>query len=306
MARTTEKPRRSRYLDPDILTKIGPLDVVARQVVEGIRIGMHRSPVRGISTEFTAHRPYVVGDETRRIDWKLYARARRYYVKLFDAETIFAANLLLDASASMTYGSGNITKLEYAKYMAASLAYLVVDQHDSAGFAVFDGQMQQYVQPKSTLGILADISREMEKVVPRPRTAIAPILHEFARRMKRRGFVMLFSDLFDHTEEFINGLSHLRYAGHNVTVFHILDPYELTFPLSGMWKFVGLENDGEVITQPARVRASYLHELEQFIDRVKRACTRQNVDYVLVNTARPIESVVSSYLIQRTATVKGH
>ena len=305
MARTTEKQRPSKYLDPEILTKIGPLDIVARQVVEGIRIGMHRSPIRGISTEFTAHRPYVPGDDVRRIDWKLYARARRYYVKLFDAETIFSANLLLDASSSMTYGSGNITKLEYAKYLAASLAYLVVDQHDSAGFGVFDGQLQQYVEPKSTLGILADISKEMEKVNPQPRTNISTILHEFARRMKRRGFVMLFSDLFDHTEEFINGLSHLRFAGHNVTVFHILDPYELTFPLSGMWKFVGLEEDGEILTQPARVRASYLHELEQFIDRVKRACLGHHVDYVLVNTARPIESVISSYLIQRTATVKG-
>ena len=305
MARATEKQRRSRYLDPEILSKIGPLDIVARQVVEGIRIGMHQSPVRGISTEFTAHRPYIAGDEVKHIDWKLYARARRYYVKLFDAETIFSANLLLDASSSMTYGSGNITKLEYAKYMAASLAYLVVDQHDSAGFGVFDGELQQYVEPKSTLGLLSDISNEMEKVVPRPRTDITTILHRFAMQMKRRGFVMLFSDLFDHTEEFINGLSHLRFSGHNVTVFHILDPHELTFPLTGMWKFVGLENDGDIITQPARVRASYLHELEQFIDRIKRACMSHHVDYVLVNTATPIESVISSYLIQRTATVKG-
>ena len=162
--------QKAKYLDPDTLSKIGPLDVVTRQVVEGIRIGMHRSPARGISTEFSAYRQYVPGDEIRNIDWKLYARSQRYFVKLFDAETNFLANLLLDASSSMTFGSGNITKLEYAKYMAASLAYLIVDQRDSAGVGIFDGELQQYIEPKSTLGILADISREMEKVDPQPRT----------------------------------------------------------------------------------------------------------------------------------------
>jgi uncharacterized protein (DUF58 family) len=141
--------QKAKYIDPETLSKIGPLDVVARQVVEGIRIGVHRSPVRGISTEFSAYRQYVPGDEVRHIDWKLYARSNRYFVKLFDAETNFVANLLLDASSSMTYGSGKITKLEYAKYMAASLAYLIVDQRDSAGVGVFDGELRQYVEPKS-------------------------------------------------------------------------------------------------------------------------------------------------------------
>ncbi|SVD84727.1 uncharacterized protein METZ01_LOCUS437581, partial [marine metagenome] len=222
--------QKAKYLDPDTLSKIGPLDVVTRQVVEGIRIGMHRSPARGISTEFSAYRQYVPGDEIRNIDWKLYARSQRYFVKLFDAETNFLANLLLDASSSMTFGSGNITKLEYAKYMAASLAYLIVDQRDSAGVGIFDGELRQYIEPKSTLGILADISREMEKVDPQPRTKVADILHEFAGRMKRRGMVMVFSDLLDNTDEFIKGINHLRFRGHNVTVFHILDPHEIEFP----------------------------------------------------------------------------
>ena len=253
--------QKAKYLDPDTLSTIGPLDVVTRQVVEGIRIGMHRSPARGISTEFSAYRQYVPGDEIRNIDWKLYARSQRYFVKLFDAETNFLANLLLDASSSMTFGSGNITKLEYAKYMAASLAYLIVDQRDSAGVGIFDGELRQYIEPKSTLGILADISREMEKVEPQPRTKVADILHEFAGRMKRRGMVMVFSDLLDNTDEFIKGINHLRFRGHNVTVFHILDPHEIEFPLNGVWRFEGLENDGELITQPARVREAYLKEL---------------------------------------------
>ena len=293
---------QAKYLDTDTLSKIGPLDVVTRQVVEGIRIGMHRSPVRGISTEFSAYRQYVPGDEVRHIDWKLYARTNRYFVKLFDAETNFIANLLLDASSSMTFSSSKITKLEYAKYMAASLAYLIVDQRDSAGVGVFDGEMQGYIEPKSTLGILADISRELEKVEPQPRTNIAEILHEFAGRMKRRGMVMLFSDLLDNTDEFIKGINHLRYRGHNVTVFHILDPHELNFPLNGVWRFEGLEDDGNLITQPARVRQAYLEELEKFIEKVRGACIKSEADYVLVDTSQPIESVISSYLLQRTAS----
>ena len=295
---------QAKYLDTDTLSKIGPLDVVTRQVVEGIRIGMHRSPVRGISTEFSAYRQYVPGDEVRHIDWKLYGRTNRYHVKLFDAETNFVANLLLDASSSMTFGSGNITKLEYAKYMAASLAYLIVDQRDSAGVGIFDGELQQYIEPKSTLGILADISRELENVEPQPRTAIANILHEFAGRMTRRGMVMVFSDLLDNTDDFIKGINHLRFRGHNVTVFHILDPQEIEFPLNGVWRFEGLEDDGELITQPARIRQAYLEELEKFIRKVRNACIRSEADYVLCNTAEPIESVVSNYLLQRTATAK--
>ena len=295
---------QAKYLKPETLTKLGPLDVVARQVVEGIRIGMHRSPVRGISTEFSAYRQYVAGDEIRHVDWKLYARTERPYVKLFDAETNFIANLLLDASSSMTFQSGGISKLEYAKFMAATLAYLIVDQRDSAGVGIFDGELRNYVEPKSTLGILADISRELEKVDPRPRTDIASLLHEFAGRMKRRGMVFLFSDLLDNTDDFLKGIGHLRFRGHNVTVFHILDPHEIEFPLNGVWRFEGLENDGEIVTQPARVRAAYLKELEAFITDVRRACVKNGADYVLVNTNDPIDSILSNYLLQRTMAAK--
>ena len=304
MAQQQQQQQRAKYLDPETLSHIGSLDVVARQVVEGLRIGLHRSPARGISSEFTAYRQYVPGDETCHIDWKAYARSDRYYIKLFDAETNFVSNLLIDASESMTYASGAISKLEYAKYLAASLAYLIVDQGDSVGVGVFDGELQNYIAPKSNMRILYDISNELEKVIPRPRTNIGAILHNFAHRMSRRGFVVLFSDLFDNTDEFIEGLNHLRFRGHNVILFHVLDPYELEFPLSGMWKFVGLEGEGEVITQPARVRNNYLKELEKFIARIKTACTRAQVDYVLVNTAEPVEHVLSSYLLQRTALSK--
>ncbi|RLT06934.1 MAG: DUF58 domain-containing protein [Planctomycetota bacterium] len=296
------KPRaKAQYLDPATLSRIGSLEVVARQVVEGVRIGQHKSPARGVSSEFNAYRQYTQGDETRHIDWKAYARSDRYYVKLFDAETNFVCNSLLDASKSMTYSSGKISKLEYAKYLAASLSYLVVDQGDSAGMAIFDGKLQKYVEPKGSKRVLQDMSNELEKVVPQPRTNVGAILHDFAHRMKRRGFVMIFSDLFDNTDEFIAGLNHLRFGGHNVVLFHILDPYEIEFPLAGMWKFLGLEGEGEVITQPSRVRANYLKELEEFVGKIRKACGKAQVDYVLVNTAQPVEQTISSYLLQRTA-----
>jgi uncharacterized protein (DUF58 family) len=291
---------KATYLNPEILSKIGSLDVVARQVVEGFRIGMHKSPARGISSEFTAYRQYVPGDEIQHIDWKSYARSDRYYIKLFEAETNFVANLLLDVSSSMTYGSGAITKLEYAKYLAASLAYLVVDQGDSAGIGIFDGELQKYIEPKSSMNVLVDMSRELEKVEPKPRTNISKVLTNFAHRMSRRGVVVLFSDMLDNTEEFIKGINHLRFRGHNVIVFHILDPHELDFPFTGTSKFVGLEGEDEIITQPDRLRDRYLDEVEKFVSGIRAACTKAQVDYVLVNTAEPIEHVLSGYLMQRS------
>lgn len=294
-----QKQQRFKYLDPNILQQLGPLDLIARKVVEGIRVGMHKSPLRGLSTEFSQHRQYVPGDNIRHLDWRVYGRTSRYYVKLYEAETNFNANLLLDASASMHYGSGEITKLEYAKYMAASMAHLIVSQRDSVGLGVFDDQLRSYIEPRSSTAIIRNIAEELEKVEPVPRTSISELLHEFARRMPRRGFVILFSDLFDHVDEFIKGLDHLRFRGHNVIVFHVLDPHELNFPFDSVWKFKGLEMEGEIVTQPKRVRDAYLHELHAFLQQVRSGCERSEVDYVLVDTSKPIESVLVGYLVGR-------
>lgn len=291
-----------KYLDPEVLQKVNALDLVAREVVEGVRVGIHKSPLRGFSTEFAQHRQYVPGDSLRHLDWRVYGRTGRYYTKLYEAETNFSANLLLDASSSMHYASGKLSKLEYAKFMAAALAYLIVQQRDSAGLGVFTDRLEAYVQPRSSMSAVRTIAEELAKATPQPRTNVAEILHEFARRMTRRGFVMLFSDLFDHTEEFLKGLDHLRFGGHNVTVFHVLDPYELEFPFNGTWKFKGLELEPEISTQPKRIRAAYLAELRAFIARVRTGCERIHVDYVLVNTAKPIDAVLTSYLVGRLKT----
>jgi len=295
--------RKLRYLDADTLQKVGPLELVAREVVEGLHVGMHKSPLHGFSTEFSHHRQYVPGDALRHLDWRVYGRTERYYLKLFEAETNFTANLLLDASSSMHYRSGNVSKLEYAKFMAASMAYLCVKQRDSVGLAIFDNELRSYIEPKMTMGVVRTIAEELEKVEPQPRTNVSALLHEFARRIPRRGFVMLFSDLFDHVGEFIQGIDHLRFQGHNIAVFHILDPYELQFPFDGSCKFKGLELDGEVVTQPKRIRAAYLAELRKFIDEIRRACERSHVDYVLVDTSRPVDAVLSGYLIGRIRSI---
>jgi len=288
-----------QYLDPETLQKIGSLELVAREVVEGVRVGMHRSPLRGFSTEFAQHRQYVPGDELKHIDWRVYGRTSRYYLKLYEAETNFTANLLLDASSSMHYASGKVSKLEYAKFLAASLTYLIVQQRDSVGLAVFDDQLRTYLEPKSTMNVIHNIAGELERIEPAPRTDIAALLHEFARRITRRGFVILFSDLFDHVDDFLAGLDHLRFRGHNVVVFHTLDPHELDFPFDGSLRFEGLEGEAEIITQPRRVRDAYMAELGKFLGEVRGACERAHVDYVLVDTSRPVSETLSAFLLGR-------
>ena len=294
-----QERQQLRYLDPDIVQKIGNLELVARQIVEGLRVGMHKSPMRGFSTEFVHHRAYVPGDNLRHIDWRVYGRTQRYYIKLFEAETNFDANLLLDASSSMRYASGKVSKLEYAKHMAASLAYLIVRQRDSVGLGVFDDKLRQYIAPRGSTSVIRDMSQALSEAQPEPRTDVAAQLHDFAARLRRRGLVILFSDLFDNIEGFVQGLDHLRFRGHNVTVFHVLDPHELTFPFQGTYRFKGLEEPVEILTESHRIRTAYLAELRRFLDRVRGACARSHIDYMLVDTSKPIDEILSAYLISR-------
>jgi uncharacterized protein (DUF58 family) len=297
----TKQPDKHKfhYLDPDLLQKVGSLELVAREAVEGMRIGAHRSPLKGLSSEFAYHRPYVTGDSPRHVDWRLYARTGRYYMKQYIAETDFTANILLDASSSMLYGSGDVTKLEYAKFIAASLSHLIVKQRDMAGVGIFDSKLRQYIEPSSRMSIVRDIAVELEKVEGEPRTDIAALLHEFADRISRRGFIILISDLLDNVDDFMKGLNHLQFRGHNVIVFHTLDPYELTFPFDGTCRFKGLEVSEELVTRPKRVRDIYMAELEQYLKKIREACSHSNVDYVLVDTSRPLDTVLTAYLMAR-------
>ena len=239
------------YLDPEVLQKLGSLELIAREVVEGLRVGSHRSQLRGFSTEFAHHRQYAPGDALRNLDWRVYGRTDRYYTKLYEAETNFDCYLLMDASASMNYASGKVSKLEYAKFLAASLAYLVLKQRDSVGISIFDSEVRAYQPPRSSMSVILQIEKLLREIKPVPRTSLAKQLHDVALMMKRRSFVVVISDLLSDVDDILAGLEHLRFDGHNVVVLHTLDPYEMEFPFQGAWCFEGLESEEPLTTQTA-------------------------------------------------------
>lgn len=293
------------YLNPELLQKLGDLELVAREVVEGLRAGSHRSPLKGFSTEFAHHRQYAPGDAIRDIDWRVYGRTDRYYTKLYEAETNFDCYLLVDASSSMTYGSGKVNKLEYAKFLAASLAYLVLKQRDSVGLSVFDSEVRAYLPPRSAMGIILQIDRLLRDSTPTPKSAIAKQLHDIALLMKRRGVVVLISDLLADADDILAGLDHLRFDGHNVIVLHTLDPYELEFPFKGTWRFEGLEQEPSLTTQPERIRDDYLASINKYLEALRAGCVGSHIDYTVVNTSRPLDAVLSEFFFNRASTLSG-
>lgn len=293
------------YLDPELLQKLGDLELIAREVVEGLRAGSHRSPLKGFSTEFAHHRQYAPGDAIRDLDWRVYGRTERYYTKLYEAETNFDCHILMDASSSMTYGSGKVSKLEYSKYLAAALSYLILNQRDSVGLSVFDSEMRAHLPPRSALSIILEIEKILKEITPTPKTSIAEQLNNIALQIKRRSFVILISDLFSDVGDIMRGLQRLRYGGHNVIVFHTFDPHELKFPFKGTWQFDGLEGEEELITQPERIREDYLTNLNAYLEELQSGCIGSGVDYTLVDTSRPLDSLLSEFLETRSLNMMG-
>ena len=296
---------KTKYLDPEVLQQLGDLELVAREVVEGLRVGSHRSQLRGFSTEFAHHRQYVPGDSLRTIDWRVYGRSDRYYTKLYEAETNFDCHVLIDSSSSMTYGSGKISKLEYAKFLAASLAYLVLKQRDSVGLSVFDSKVRAYLPPRSTMGLLLQMDQLLKDAKPTPKTAIAKQLHDIALMMKRRSFVIVLSDFLSDVNDVLAGLEHLRFAGHNVMVLHTLDPHELEFPFEGTWQFDGLEGEEPLITQPERIKEDYLANLNEYLATFRDGCVASQIDYALVDTSRPLDVFLNEFFHERESLMNG-
>ena len=295
----------TNYLDPEVLQKLGDLELVAREVVEGLRVGTHRSQLRGFSTEFAHHRQYAPGDAIRSIDWRVFGRTERYYTKLYEAETNFDCHLLIDASSSMNYASAKVSKLEYAKFLAASMAYLVLEQRDSVGLSIFDSKVRAYLPPRSTKSILLQIDQLLRDIEPVPRTSIAKQLHDIALVMKRRSFVVVISDLLSDADDILAGLDHLRFDGHNVVVLHTLDPYELEFPFKGAWCFEGLEEEEPLTTQAERIRDDYLKNFNEWLGKLRDGCIASHVDYKTVDTSRPLDAVLNEFFFERQTTVNG-
>lgn len=293
------------YLDPEVLQKLDDLELVAREVVEGLRVGSHRSPLRGFSTEFAHHRQYAPGDALRDLDWRVYGRTDRYYTKLYEAETNFDCTILIDASSSMSYASGKVSKLEYAKFLAASLAYVVLKQRDSVGLSVFDSEVRSYLPPRSAMSVILEIDRLLREAESVPRTSIAKQLHDIALMMRRRSFVILISDLFSDVDDIISGLDHLRHDGHSVVVLHTLDPYELEFPFKGTWRFDGLEGEDPITSQPERIREDYLANLNEYVEALKAGCAASHVDYTMIDTSRPLDAVLNEFFHLRESALRG-
>jgi uncharacterized protein (DUF58 family) len=286
-------------LHPDVIARAQALGMRARTVVEGLRVGEHRSPYRGFSVEFVQHRQYVPGDDIRYIDWKGYGRSERYTIKQYEQETNFLGHLLVDASRSMLYGEGTTNKLDYAKMLAASLAYLIIHQRDSAGLAVFDEKWQTVLPPSGQPSQVQSILNALEDAEPRDKTLVGPLLHELAQKIRRRGLVFLITDCFTDLPELLKGLADLRFQGHEVTVFHILHPDEMRFPFEGMIKFDGLEERMHLLTRPHQIRPAYLRALDRFLQELQRGCEVNRCDYVRMVTSRPLVEALTEYLARR-------
>ena len=292
----------STLLEPQTIQHAESLGLHARFIVEGYMAGEHKSPFRGFAVEFTQHREYVPGDDLRHLDWKVLGRTDRYYLKQYEQETNYVANILLDGSESMKYGSASITKLHYAKMLAACLSYLILYQRDAISVGIFDTTLQSNIPRTGNLASIHNIMAILAAFDPKYQTNIASVLHETAAHLRRKGITILISDLFDDEDKILDGIQHLRFGGNEVIVFHTLDPFEITFPFTGMTEFQGLENIPKLMTRPKEIRKSYLREFEAFRKRIKDGCDRNNTHYVLVNTSHPLNEVLSGYLAFRLKT----
>ena len=290
-----------KYLNPQVLARLEGLQLRARLIVEGYVSGVHRSPYHGFSIEFAEHREYAPGDDLRYLDWKVYGRTDKFYLKQFEEETNLVCSLLLDTSESMRYQSdaAPMSKLEYARCAAAALAYLILQQQDSVGLVTFDREIRALVRASSNPSHLRQLLEVMQETVPERKTATGPIFHDLAERFKKRGIVVILSDLFDDVDSMMAGLKHFRHRRHEVVLFHVLDPAELEFPFQQTTLFRGLEQLPNVLVEPRALRKAYLQQFDGFLRRIKRGCRMHRIDYVLMRTDQPLDVALSSYLASR-------
>jgi uncharacterized protein (DUF58 family) len=288
------------YFDPKVLAGISNLSLRARWVVEGIMSGVHRSRSKGFSVEFEEHREYSPGDEIRRIDWKALGKFDRYFIKEYEDETNLRAYLLLDTSGSMDYASDGITKFDYGCTLTASLAYLILRQQDAAGLVTFSDHIEAFIPPKAKRDYLLQILHALENRGPAGETNVGKILEEIAGQIKRRGLVVLVSDLLDEPEKILKGLRLFRFKGNDVIVFHLLDPAELNLPFDGNILFEDLEElNLKVVADPRAIRKTYQEVVEEFTRRIRQECHDSVIDYQLISTSTPLDQALASYLSWR-------
>ncbi|RPI14108.1 MAG: DUF58 domain-containing protein [Ignavibacteriae bacterium] len=316
-----------KYLDPALISKLSNIELKAKFVVEGFIAGLHKSPYHGFSVEFAEHRQYMPGDDLKYLDWKILGRTDRYYIKQYEEETNLKSYLILDASRSMSFKSDDsklnvltpfrklfkkkdtdelpkhdnksISKLEYATYLAASIAVLMQFQKDAAGLVVYDENVKTFIPPKATSQNLKLLLTTLANVQGSGKTNTAAALNTIAERIKRRGLVIIFSDLFDDQQAVINSLKHFRYKRNEVIVFQVLDALEMSFAIDSPTIFKDMETQKEMLSQPIAVMQSYRDAVQEFIDNYKRACRMNNIDYVLLSTQTPFDTALLQYLNKR-------
>ena len=292
--------RRPRLLDPHFVSKLTRLDLTARLVVEGFLTGLHRSPYHGFSVEFAEHRQYMPGDPLRHLDWRVLAKSDRKYIKQYEEETNLRAMLLVDTSASMGYGSHGVTKLDYARQLAASLAYLMLRQNDAVGMFAFATGRAELIPPRSTMGHARPLLLLLERLTPGGTTDFASSLHSLAERMNRRGLVVLISDLLDDPERISQAIHHFRHKKHEVLVFHVLDPQEVAFDFEREAVYVDLETGERVTTRPQELRPDYRARVNAWRDQIRQFCVEKRADYVPLTTDQPYDRALLEYLSKRS------
>jgi uncharacterized protein (DUF58 family) len=296
-------PARDRqFLDPAVVARLGTLELKARTVVEGFISGLHRSPFKGFSVEFAEYRQYIHGDDLSTIDWKVYARSDRHFVKKFEEETNLHCRLIVDVSGSMAYGSRGVSKFEYAACLAASLGYLMHRQRDAVGMTAFSDRIVDALPSSARPGHLRNLLVALDRLEVGSRTNVGKPLHQIADAMTRRGMVVLISDLLDDPEAVIRGLKHFQYRGSDVLVFQVLDPDEIDFPFDRATRFEDLETGDEIVAVPGAVRDHYLKQMGGLIDRYRRELGAAGIDYQLLDTREPLEMALLAYLSTRSRT----
>lgn len=299
-------PDSKRFLHPEAIRRIGRLELRARHIVEGLQTGMHRSPYFGQSVEFLQHRQYAPGDELRHVDWKVWAKQDRLYVKQYEEDTNMRCSMLVDVSASMQYGNGPLNKYEYAATVATSLAYLLLKQHDSVACLAFDETIRSKSPLNSTQKHLHSITATLDANGPKNKTDVGVILRQVAEISPRRGMMVLVSDLLGDVQSTLRGLRLLRQRGHDVLVLHVMDDDELDFPFDGPTRFEGLELPEHLACNPRALRVGYLAALDRFLTELRRGCARHGIDYALIRTSAPLDAALAAFIRRRMAAERMH
>ncbi len=290
-----------KFLDPGVISRLKTLELKARMVVDGFKVGLHRSPYHGFSVEFSEHRPYMQGDALKNVDWKVFAKSEKYYIKQFEEETNLISHIFVDASKSMQFKhSGKVSKLDYATILAAALAYVMIDQQDSVGLAIYSDRIHSYFPPKSNRVYLKTLLSALNQIQPGGTTTTSKCLDSVAEKIKKRGLTIIISDFFDDMDSILTALKHIHYKKNEVIVFQILDPIERSFGFDRDSVFVDLESGEQITTQPHQIQRAYQEAMSEYLNKLKTECLNFGIEYNLIDTSQPFDKALMSYFAKRS------